>query len=393
MKKRLIALSMAACMAMSLTACGSGSSGSTTAAPGAAPAAGSEAAGSEAAGSQAAGSEAAGSQSAGSEAAASADLEGWSGKDYTFTWNEVNGEDYGASVGAKVFAEKIKELSGGHINMEIYMNGTLGSEAESMQGIQMGTLDIFRGNASSLPNYGAELIGVTGLPYVFKDMDQFQEVAVSGLGDELLQSVEKSGCGYVALGWLVEGPRSMFITEDVYKRLGSPEAFTLDLMKGLKVRVPETDLMVNTMDALGASATAIAYSELYTSLQSGVVDGAENGVTSYMSNSFNEVAPYFITDAHTFGCGVILMNDDKWNALNDTEKGWMTEAAKAAREACYEYNSKQEQACFDSFKDKGITRIDVTDIDKWQEACQGLYTQYGDEYMNIIKRIQSGDYK
>ena len=77
--------------------------------------------------------------------------EGGSGNDYKLTWNEVNGEDYGATVGAHTFAEKIEELSGGHITIDLYINGTLGSEAESMQGIQMGTLDIFRGNASSLP--------------------------------------------------------------------------------------------------------------------------------------------------------------------------------------------------------------------------------------------------
>lgn len=369
--KKLIALSLAACMVLS--ACGSDASapdGGASKAP--APAADSKA--------------------APAQAAASSDPKGWSGKDYTFTWNEVNGEDYGASVGARVFEEKIQELSGGHIKLEVYMNGTLGSEAESMQGIQMGTLDIFRGNASSLPNYGAELIGVTGLPYVFEDMHQFQDVAVSGLGDELLQSVEDAGCGYVALGWLVEGPRSLFLTEGVYKKLGSPESFTMDMMKGLKIRVPETDLMINTMGVLGASATAIAYSELYTSLQSGVVDGAENGVTSYMSNSFNEVAPYFVTDAHTFGCGVILMNDDKWNALNDTEKGWMKEASEAARTACYEYNSTQEDACFESFEEQGIVRIDVADMEKWQAACESLYSSYGDEQTAIIKKIQAKEY-
>ncbi len=322
----------------------------------------------------------------------SGDPEGWSGTDYTLTWNEVNGDEYGATQGAYAFKEKIEEISGGHITVEIYTNGTLGSEAESMQGIQMGTLDIFRGNASSLPNYGAEVIGSTGLPYVFKDMEQFQNVAESSLGDELLQSVEDANCGYVALGWLVEGPRSMFITPDVYKRLGNPTEFTIELMKDLKVRVPETDLMINTMAALGASATAIAYSELYTSLQSGVVDAAENGVTSYMSNSFNEVAPYFITDAHTFGCGVILMNASKWNSLNDTEKGWMQEAALAARTACYEYNQTQEQACFDSFAEKGITLLEVTDIEKWQAACAPLYAQQSQQIQDIIARIQGGNY-
>lgn len=312
--------------------------------------------------------------------------------DRTLNWNEVNGESYGATVAAHAFAEKLEEVSGGKLKIELYTNGTLGSEAESMQGIQMGTLDIFRGNASSLPNYGAEVIGATGLPYVFKDMDDFQKVAVSPLGDELLQSVADANCGYIALGWLVEGPRSLFITPDVYKKLGQPDSFSFDMMKGLKIRVPETDLMVNTMKALNASATPIAYAELYTSLQSGVVDGAENGVTSYMDNSFNEVAPYFITDAHTFGCGVILVSSDTWNSLSDEEKGWMKEAALVARETCYEYNKKQEQACFDSFESKGVKRLDVTDIEKWQEACAPLYEKQSEAVQNIIKRIQSGDY-
>lgn len=372
--KKLVSCALALAMTLSLAACGGNSGGTST------PATGS-------------GSQQGGAANSGAPASSSSgDPEGWSGTDYTFTWNEVNGDDYGATQGAYAFRDAIEELSNGHIKMEIYTNGTLGSEAESMQGIQMGTLDMFRGNASSLPNYGAEIIGSTGLPYVFKDMEQFQAVAESSLGDELLQSVEDANCGYVALGWLVEGPRSMFITPAVYERLGKPTEFTIDLMSGLKVRVPETDLMINTMDALGASATAIAYSELYTSLQSGVVDAAENGVTSYMSNSFNEVAPYFITDAHTFGCGVILMNANKWNALNDTEKGWMQQAALAARTACYEYNQTQEQACFDSFGEKGITLLEVTDIEKWQEACAPLYAQQSQEIQDIIARIQGGNY-
>jgi TRAP-type C4-dicarboxylate transport system substrate-binding protein len=164
------------------------------------------------------------------------------------------------------------------------------------------------------------------------------------------------------------------------------------MMNGLKIRVPETDLMVNTMKALNASATPIAYAELYTSLQSGVVDGAENGVTSYMDNSFNEVAPYFITDAHTFGCGVILVSSDTWNSLSEEEQGWMKEAALTARETCYEYNQKQEQACFDSFEEKGIKRLDVTDIEKWQEACAPLYGQQSEEVQAIIAQIQGGEY-
>lgn len=366
MKKRLIAMSMVGLMALSLAACGSSKAPETTAAAAAAPAE---------------------TEAKATEAAPAA-----SGDAIVLKWSEVNGDEYGATVGAKAFAEKIKEVSGGQITVDLYTNGTLGDEKTSMQGIQMGTLDIFRGNASSLPNYGAPTIGLTGLPYLFKDMAQFHDMAVSSLGQEMLDSVDKDDCGYVALGWLVEGPRSMFITESTYNKLGKPTAFTIDQMKGLKIRVPETDLMVNTMKGLGASATPIAYSELYTSLQSGVVDGAENGVTSYLSNSFNEVAPYFITDAHTFGCGVILMNKDKWNSLTEEQQGWMKEASQAASDACYEYNQKQEQAAFDSFADKGVTKLEVTDQEKWQEAVQSVYATYSDADQELIKKLAAGTY-
>ena len=295
-------------------------------------------------------------------------------------------------MGAKEFAKKIEELSGGQITVELYLNGTLGNEKESMQGIQMGTLDIFRGNASSLSNYGADKISLSGLPFLFKDMDQFQEMAVSSLGQELLASVDEADCGYVALGWLTEGPRHMFITENTYKKLGSPSEFSLDMMNGLKMRVPETDLMVNTMTALKASATPIAYSELYTSLQSGVVDGAENDVINYMANSYNEVAPYFIPDAHTFGCGVILMNKDRWNSMTEEQQGWMKEAAEAAGRTCYEYNQEKIQATFDSFEEKGVTKLEVADLDKWSEACESVYSSDDADSQTIIEKIRNAEY-
>lgn len=366
MKKTLAAITLAALAAMSITACGSGSkTADTTAASIAAGASKEEKA----------------------EAPAAA-----GGESIKLTWSEVNGEDYGATVGAKEFAKKIEELSGGQITVELYLNGTLGNEKESMQGIQMGTLDIFRGNASSLSNYGADKISLTGLPFLFKDMEQFEKMAGSSLGQELLASVDEADCGYVALGWLTEGPRHMFITENTYKKLGNPTEFSLGLMNGLKMRVPETDLMVNTMTALKASATPIAYSELYTSLQSGVVDGAENDVINYMANSYNEVAPYFIPDAHTFGCGVILMNKDKWNSMTEQQQGWMKEAAAAAGKTCYEYNQEKIQSTFDSFGEKGVTKLEVSDLDKWSEACESVYSAYDADSQAIIEKLRSAEY-
>ncbi len=373
MRKKLFVLTAAACVTASLAGCGSSSQTAATEAATTAAAAETEAAKEEA-------------EETTAEAAAPA------GDSITLTWNEVNGDDYGGTVAAKEFAKQIEELSGGQIKIELYLNGTLGSEAESMQGIQMGTLDIFRGNASSLSNYGAEQIALTGLPFVFQDMDQFEAMAESELGQQMLDSVDEADCGYIALGWLTEGPRSMFITEDTYAKLGSPSEFTLDMMSGLKIRVPETDLMVNTMTALKASATPIAYAELYTSLQSGVVDGAENDMVNYIGNSFNEVAPYFIPDAHTFGCGVILMNKEKWNSLTEEQQGWMKEAAAIAGKTCYEYNQQKNQSIQDSFEENGVTLLPVADLEKWSEACEDIYASYDEESQAIIESLRSGEY-
>lgn len=364
MKKKILAAAMATCMTVALAGCGGGAASTS--------------------------SEAA--STATTETSSEASSTAASGDQIVLTWNEVNGEDYGGTVGAHTFADKIEELSGGQIVVELYLNGTLGNEAESMQGIQMGTLDIFRGNASSLSNYGATEISLTGAPFLFKDMEQFQQMATSDMGQELLDSVDEADCGYVALGWLTESPRQMFITENTYKTLGNPTEFTLDMMKGLKIRVPETDLMVNTIGALGASATPIAYAELYTSLQSGVVDGAENDIVNYLANSYNEVAPYFITDAHTFGCGVILMNKDRWNSFTDEQKGWIAEAADAASAACYEYNVQKVEECYAQFEEKGVTVLEVPDLTDWSAACESVYASYDEESQAIIERLKNADY-
>lgn len=308
------------------------------------------------------------------------------------TWNELNDDTYGATVGARVFAEKLAELSGGDMEIDLYTNGALGSEKESLQGLQIGALDIFRGNASSLTDYGCERIGATGLPYLFASMEDFEAMAESPLGQELLDSVEDADCGFVALAWLVEGPRNMFITAQVYESLGAPEEITLDMMKDLYIRVPGTKILTDTVTALGAQPVEVVFSELVPSLRSGNIDGAENGVIPYISQGFSEAAPYYITDAHMFGCGVILISAGTWNSLTDAQKDWMRQAGRAASEACYQYNLKEETAYYDQFAASGIRALPVADIERWQDACAGIYDSQSDEVRDVIARIRAKDY-
>ena len=307
------------------------------------------------------------------------------------TWNEVNGEEYGASVGAHAFAEKLKEVSGGEMEIDLYVGAALGTEQESMQGIQMGTLDIFRGNAASLPEYGAELIGTTGLPFLFGSMEEFHDFAESGLGRQVLDSVGAAGCGFRAIGWMVEGPRSLFITEDTWKKLGSPAQFSLEDLQGLVIR-PGNDLIAETLRALGAETVQVPFAELNTSLEAGNLNGAENGITNYLDNGFYQTAPCFIPDTHLFGCGVILVSQSTWDGLSEQEREWMRTAARAGGEACYAYNLEHERDCEKRLKEMNLTLLEVADPEKWQEVCENLYGQQSPEIRELAEKIRRKEY-
>ena len=310
----------------------------------------------------------------------------------TLMWNEVCDETYGATVGAYAFVEKLNELSGGTMSIDLYINGMLGGEDVSMKSLQEGTLDIFRGNASSLINYGAEEIAATGLPYLFPNMEEFEKMAVSPLGQELLESVNPEECHFVAIAWLVEGPRYLFITKKAYERLGQPDQFTLEMFRDLTVRVPGLGILGDMTEALGGHSIEIPYNELKISLESGNIDAAENGIIPYISMGFSEAAPYLIQDAHTFGCGVLLVSEYTWNMLTDEQKGWMMEAGKTASDACYEYNIRQEEAFFTELESKGVKLIPVKDIEKWQSACQPIYDAQNENIRNLVERIRRNDF-
>ena len=178
-----------------------------------------------------------------------------------------------------------------------------------------------------------------------------------------------------------EGPRNLFFTGKAVSKLAD--------LKGLKIRVPENQVMLDTIKALGANPTPISYSELYTSLQTGVVDGAENGITGYISNSFFEVAPYYVKDAHTFGAGILLMSEKSWNELSEEDQKLVKEAGAESMDAVLEYTKEIEVQYYSELESKGVTCIEVEDLDKWQEAVQPLYASYSQEVQNVIARVQA----
>ena len=282
----------------------------------------------------------------------------------TLTYAEVNPLD-GTTVGemAKSFKAKLEELSGGSVLVDIQASGVLGSEDQILDNLLGGgnITDISRISAFALTQYGCDKASLLSIPYTFVNEDHFWKFADSELAQEFLNEPQEIGLPLRGICYGEEGFRHFFFKNEVKG---------LDDLKGLKIRVSSDPVMTGMVTNLGASATSVPFTELYSALNTGVVDGAEQPTANYRSNAFQEVAPYLLLDGHTLGALQIVITDNAWNKLNEEQQGWVMEAAKAASQTCREKVAEIEQKTFDQLKEDGATVIPVEDKGPWVEACQ-----------------------
>ena len=298
----------------------------------------------------------------------------------TFSYGDVNPFGHVIVNAAEYFRDQLYEKTNGRIWMEIYPSGQLGDDAECYQGMQMGAVDMYRGNASSLTDFGKNQISALALPYIFRDRNHFWDVCTSELGDSILNNLQEVGTGMVALCFLDEGARNFFTTTKPVTKLAD--------LAGQKIRVQQSALMMDTVAALGASPTPVDYAELYTALQSGIVDGAENPPASYYSNKFYEVAPYYVLDGHTYSPSVILISEMIWNELSAEDQAIMREVADMTEVYNRAEIEAADQAAYDSLKANGVQILELEDQEKWVEAMGPVYEKHGKDFLDLIAQIQ-----
>ena len=282
----------------------------------------------------------------------------------TLTYAEVNPLE-GTTVGemAKSFKAKLEELSGGSVLVDIQASGVLGSEDQILDNLLGGgnICDLSRISAFALTQYGCDKASLLSIPYTFVNEEHFWKFADSELAQEFLNEPQEIGLPLRGICYGEEGFRHFFFKNEVKG---------LEDLKGLKIRVSSDPVMTGMVSNLGASATTVAFTELYSALNTGVVDGAEQPTANYRSNAFQEVAPYLLLDGHTLGALQIVITDNAWNKLSEEQQGWVMEAAKAASQTCREKVAEIEQKTFEQLKEDGATVIPVEDKGPWVEACQ-----------------------
>ncbi|MCL4169612.1 UNVERIFIED_CONTAM: hypothetical protein GTU68_011598, partial [Idotea baltica] len=216
-------------------------------------------------------------------------------------------------------ADELERRSGGKLKIQIYPSGQLGSERQCLELLQIGSLDMTKVSAAPLENFSPKT-KVLSLPYIFRDEDHAWKVFAGDIGKELLVGAEKYWlrglCFYDA------GSRS-FYTKDRPIR-------TPDDLKGLKIRVQNSQTALQMVSTLGGSPTPISFGELYTALQQGVVDGAENNAPSLYTSRHYEVCKYYSIDEHAMVPDVLLIGTNTWNRLSEQEQTWLQEAADAS---------------------------------------------------------------
>ena len=354
MKKRWISTALCAAMvAGSLAGCGLKSPDATTAAPAATEAP------TEAAKAEGDAAEESKTEAADTEAAAdTSDM-----PEVTLVMAEVNPLD-----------------TGGKIKIDLQASGVLGSENDVLDTMLGGggTIDISRISAFALTSYGAEKSVLLSIPYTFANRDHFWKFADSELAPEFLMEPHDNGLGVRGLYYGEEGFRHFLTVKEVKG---------LDDLKGMKLRVSNDPIMNGMVEGLGASPTVVSFNELYSALQTGVVDGAEQPIANYKSNAFQEVAPNLILDGHTLGAIQVIITDEAWDKLTEEQQNILMEAGKVASQFNRTISEEAENKVLEELKADGINVVEVPDIKPWQDACKGIIESSTKDQAELYQQI------
>jgi len=275
------------------------------------------------------------------------------------------------------FADLVKEYTNGEIEVQVFSGAQLGQEPETIEQAQAGIVDFSRVNSVGLANVSPSM-GAFTLPYVFANWDHKYKVLDGDIGAEVLADLEK--VGLKGFAYMDAGARSFYTVE------GQPIASIGDL-KGMKIRVQPAPISIRMMELLGAVPTPMNYGEVYSALQTGVIDGAENDFVSYETSAHYEVAPNYVTDAHLSPPALLLMNKMRFDNLPIEHQEAIAKAAVDA--AMYERKIMREanEKARETVVEAGAT-VNEIDNTPFQDAVQPIYEEFPD-LMPLLERIKA----
>lgn len=289
---------------------------------------------------------------------------------------EVQPEDYPTTMGLKEMARLLNERTQGRIKMQVYAGGQLGGEKETIEMTQMGTIAINRVSSAPLVSFVPKM-GVYSMPFLFRDADHFWKVLDGAVGKDLLKALESNNL--VGLGYYDSGARSFYTKS---KAINSAED-----AKGQKIRVQQSKIFVDMINALGASATPMGYGEVYSGLQTGIIDGAENNAPSFWTSKHYEVCKFYALTEHAMVPEALIMSKKVWDTLSPEDQKIVAQAAADSvvveKKLWAEFDAKSMK----ELEAKGIV-ISRPDKESFRKAVAPMYDKFP-EYKEIVAQIQA----
>lgn len=302
-------------------------------------------------------------------------------KNVRLVYAEVNPLDSIVGKTGQYFKEQVEKLTDGTVTIQIQASGVLGSENDVLDSILGGgtSIDMSRISAFALTSYGAEKSKLLSIPFIFESREHYWRFANSDLAPEFLNEPQTIGLPIRGIFYGEEGFRHFFAAKHIS---GMKD------LAGMKLRVSNDPVMNGMVRGLGASPTVVSFGELYSALQTGVVDGAEQPIANYKANAFHEVAPNLILDGHTLGAIQVVITDNAWAKLSERQRNAMMEAGRLAQAYNAEISENAENEVLAQLKAEGVNVVDVTDKSEWANATRAVIEENTKSQAALYKQIK-----
>jgi len=297
--------------------------------------------------------------------------------DTTIRVASVTGPSHHHNVSLRWFADRVAKRNVG-LKIDVLDGGQLGGERDYIEGMILGSIQMAQVSTAPVSGFVSEF-DMFSLPYLIRDTDHFKKVVSGPVGAEFGNLIEKRGIKILA--WFDNGYRNVF---NKVRPIVNPED-----LNGLKIRVMESNLMVNTVNAMGGSATPMSYSELYTALESGVLDGGENAAGNVLNDKFYEVSGYFSMTQHFRPPGVVAISMKTWDSLSSDQQKVLVEEAKALQDYEIELTTKVGNEAVEKLKAKGM-KVNDANVAAFRDRMGPVYKDFTDKHgSKLLKQVQN----
>jgi len=298
----------------------------------------------------------------------------------TLKSSDTHPDGYPTVAAVQKLGEMVKERSNGRICIDVFHSAQLGEEKDTIEQTKFGVIDMNRVSMGPFNNL-IEETKVVSLPFIFRGTDHMHRVMDGPIGEEILAAFEPHG--FIGLAYYDGGSRSFYNSK---KPIDS-----IDDLSGMKVRVMQSDVFVDMMSALGANATPMPFGEVYSAIQTGVIDGAENNWPSFESSGHFEVAGYYTLNEHLIVPEVLVMSKVSWDKLTPEDQTLIRQAAKDSVPINRELWAAREKVSEEKVRAAGVEIIDNIDKTPFIEAMVPVYEKHANtpKLQDLVTRIQA----